>query len=365
LEYHRKAAEKFASGSEVGEVRGFGKGRINTTFLVTFNSPFAKPFILQQINTRVFLDPAKVMANMRTSTRHLEKRLEADPPADGRRWEVPSLLPTRQGGDYWVDPQGGCWRALRYVEGAYCRDVIVNDQEAREVGYALGLFHRLVSDLPTDRLADTLEGFHVTPKYLQHHRKILSVYRGGISPEILHCLQFIRQRERWAHVLENARMRGELRLRTIHGDPKVNNILFDEASARSVSLVDLDTVKPGLIHYDIGDCLRSGCNKTGEHTGDRESTRFDADFCRAILEGYRSAAGDGLSEGDREYFFEAIRLIAFELGLRFLNDYLEGNVYFKVDHPEDNLMRALVQFRLTESIEEQEADLRAIIQDLR
>ena len=134
--------------------------------------------------------------------------------------------------------------------------------------------------------------------------------------------------------------------------------MLDTATGRAVGLVDLDTVKPGLVHYDIGDCLRSGGNPLGEETEDWEMVRFEPELGRAMLHGYLSRARDFLTETDYAYLYDAIRLIAFELGLRFFTDYLAGNVYFKARHPEHNLARALVQFKLTESIESQETAIR-------
>jgi len=243
-------------------------------------------------------------------------------------------------------------------------DTIRGRDHAREVGYALGVFHTLLSDLPAETLADTLEGFHVTPRYLRHYDEVLATCRTGGSPDVQYCRRFVHERRALAPVLENARAEGRLMLRVIHGDPKVNNIMMDRASGHAVSMIDLDTVKPGLVHYDIGDCLRSGCNPLGEETGAWEEVRFDIDCCKAILEGYLQTARKFLTGDDFAYLYESIRLIAFELGLRFFTDYLEGNVYFKVNRPEHNLARALVQFRLTRSIEEQEPAIRALIRDM-
>jgi Ser/Thr protein kinase RdoA (MazF antagonist) len=163
-------------------------------------------------------------------------------------------------------------------------------------------------------------------------------------------------------VLEQAREQGKLSLRPVHGDPKVNNVMIEKTTGRAISLVDLDTVKPGLIHYDIGDCMRSGCNPLGEETEQWEAVCFDPEIGAAILEGYLTQARNFLTEADYEYLYLSIRLLAFELGVRFFTDYLAGNVYFKVKHPQHNLQRALVQFKLTESIEAHEADIRHIIQ---
>jgi Ser/Thr protein kinase RdoA (MazF antagonist) len=172
-------------------------------------------------------------------------------------------------------------------------------------------------------------------------------------------------REDLVPVLEEARKRGELRLRPIHGDPKVNNVLLDSHSGEAIALVDLDTVKPGLVQWDIGDCLRSACNRLGEEAADWEAVQFDPELCEALLSGYLDAARGFLDDADFAYLVPAIQLIAFELGLRFLADHLAGDTYFRTNRPGHNLERALVQFRLTESIEAQRGEIGAIVERLR
>jgi Ser/Thr protein kinase RdoA (MazF antagonist) len=359
------AAEQFNRLGKVIDIGEHGKGNVNDTFLVTLDSEGEKHFILQRINTRVFRQPQLVMRNMRTITEHVCTRLERFPLSAGRRWEVPRVLSAKDGQDRWIDPGGSFWRAISFVEASQSFDAIKDIDHAREVGYALGLFQALISDLPVDRLADTLEGFHITPRYLRHYDEVLERNRPRKSPEVDYCLEFVSRRRAWAHVLEDARAGGRLQLRPIHGDPKVSNVMIDTATRRAVSIVDLDTVKPGLVHYDIGDCLRSCCNPVGEETERWEEVRFEADLCKAILQRYLSLTRDFLTENDYGYLYDSIRLIAFELGLRFLTDYLEGNVYFKARHREHNLARALVQFKLTESIESQERAIRALVQEMR
>jgi Ser/Thr protein kinase RdoA (MazF antagonist) len=272
---------------------------------------------------------------------------------------------TRDGRDHFIDSGGSFWRALSFIDAAETFDTIKDAGHAAEVGSALGRFHSLLSDLSPDRLSDTLPGFHITPGYLAHYDEVLEGRVLRPSPEVNFGVRFIRERRDFAPVLENARTRGRLRLRPMHGDPKVNNVMLDAATGGAVGMVDLDTVKPGLVHYDIGDCLRSGCNPWGEETRDWERVRFEPELGRAILTGYLSLARDFLTADDYAYLYDAIRLLAFELGLRFFTDYLAGNVYFKARHPEHNLVRALVQFKLTESIESQAPALNAIIRDLR
>jgi Ser/Thr protein kinase RdoA (MazF antagonist) len=357
-------ADWFKPGGKILDIRPFGNGNVHDTFLVTTDAREDHRFILQRVNTQVFHRPELVMRNMRVATEHIRGRLRDAHPGAGLRWEVMRVLPARDGRDHCIDSEGSFWRATSFIEGAQSVETIEDTGHAREVGRALGLFQHLVSDLPPELLADTLEGFHVTPLYLQHYDRVLTCTTVGASPEVKHALRFVDERRAWAHVLEDAVARGRLVPRTIHGDPKVNNVMLDTATRRAVSMVDLDTVKPGLVHYDIGDCLRSGCNPLGEETENWEAVRFEPELCRAILEGYLPPAWDFLTENDRQYLFDAIRLIAFELGLRFFTDYLEGDVYFKVKRREHNLARALVQFRLTESIESQEKTIRNTIRDL-
>jgi Ser/Thr protein kinase RdoA (MazF antagonist) len=365
LEHLVVVAEQFTSPGQVLELREYGSGNVNDTFLVTLDSPGEPHFILQRLNLHVFRRPELVMENLRTVSDHVGRRLALAPLRAGRRFEVPRVLLTREGRDHFIDSGGSFWRALSFIEAAETFDTIKDTGQAQEVGYALGKFHTLLSDLSPDSLSDTLPGFHITPGYLAHYDEVLERQGARRSPEVHYGLQFISERRAWAPVLENARSQGKLRLRPIHGDPKVNNVMLDTTTGQAVGMVDLDTVKPGLVHYDIGDCLRSGCNLLGEETEDWEAVRFEPELCRAMLQGYLSLAQDFLAGTDYAYLYDAIRLIAFELGLRFFTDYLAGNVYFKARHPEHNLVRAMVQFKLTESIESQETAIAAIIRDLR
>lgn len=355
----RLVAARFAHDA-VGDLQEFGDGRINDTYLVSAGT---EKFILQKINGAVFPQPELIIENMRTVTEYLRGQIAwANPVFGGRQWQVPLLMKTRDEKDFVVDEQGGFWRALSFIADVETFAVADNAGLAFETGFCLGWFHRLLSGLEPEKLHDTLPGFHNTPGYLRQYERDLAVTRlGGDDQDLQYCHRFVFERMGGAAVLENAREMGLLALRPIHGDPKVDNILFAVGTGKAVGIIDLDTVKPGLIHYDIGDCLRSCCNPAGEDPADTGSVFFDVERCKAALSGYIMAAGDSLQEADYGFIFEAVRLISFELGMRFLSDYLAGNSYFKVMDPRQNLRRAMVQFRLVESIEKNEQEINSII----
>jgi hypothetical protein len=360
----QQVATKFSPHEQVAEVREHGNGNINDTFLVTIEKPKREQFILQRINTRVFTRPHLIIDNLRTYADHVERKFASDSAVPDRRWDVPRIRETNEGAEYHIDELGAFWRALSFVNHSRTYDTAQSMSHAREAGYALGYFQNLVSDLDISTMHDTLEGFHILPAYLHKYDQVMARNpQGGDSPEIRYCHRIIAERRYWATVLEDAKDEGRLSMRIIHGDPKINNIMISDGSGQAVSMIDLDTVKPGLVHYDIGDCLRSSCNPLGEDTLDFENVHFETEMAQAILEGYFSIAQHFLTDDDFVYIFDSIRLLAFETGLRFFQDYLAGNVYFKVKHPEHNLDRALVQFKLMESIEAQENTIRKIIAD--
>lgn len=359
-------AEQFTeSGQVIRDIRSYGSGNINDTYLVTWGIDGTQRFILQCLNRRVFPCPERIMGNMRILTEHIHRRMKQDPPAAGRRWEIPNVLLTGTGKDHWLGADGSFWRALSFIDGARSYPTVRSPQHALEVGYALGRWHRLTNDLDPNRLADTLPGFHVTPAYLRHFDAVLATTKVKPTPEIRYCLGCIEGHRDRANVLENAKARGKLPVRPVHGDPKVDNVMMDPGTGRAVAVVDLDTVKPGLIQHDIGDCLRSACNPPGEETEQRQSVHFDVDLARAVLTGYLEEARRFLTDSDIAYFYDAILLIAFELGLRFFTDHLAGDIYFKVKHRGQNLRRAMVQFQLTTSIKAQETSIHAILRDLK
>lgn len=353
-----EVAARFLPAPHPVEVREFGNGNINKTYLVSAEG--VESFLLQRLNTAVFQQPDLVMGNIRAIAVHLDRRAQAT----DRRWEVPHVRLTTDGADHVRTSDGAFWRALRFIGPSRTVDAIQDPALAREVGQALGTFHALLSDLSADALADTLPGFHIAPGYLAQYDMVAPYADTPLSAEEAWCARFVAEHRDWVPVLEEAREQGLLRVRPIHGDPKVNNILFDEAG-RAIAVVDLDTVKPGLVQYDIGDCLRSSCNPHGEETEHWQDVHFDLALAQSVLEGYLAVARDFFEDADFDYVPASVRLIAFELGLRFFTDHLAGDTYFKVERRGQNLARALVQFKLAESVHESLDELGAIVEALR
>jgi Ser/Thr protein kinase RdoA (MazF antagonist) len=358
-------ANHFNTNGPVLAVQEYGTGNVNDTYLVTLDTANSAPgvadhFILQRINQHVFRQPELIMVNMRLLSEHVHARLQRE--RDQRRWEVPRVFSTREGQHFHRAENGSFWRAMSFIDHSNAYPRIQDTHHANEAGYALGRFQSLISDMPIEQLHDTLVGFHITPRYLQHYDEVVQKgVAASESVDVRHCKAFVEEHRYSAGVLEEAKASGRLPLRPMHGDPKIDNIMIDEVTRRAVSIIDLDTVKPGLVHYDIGDCLRSCCNPLGEETTQLEQVRFEMDLCCEILRGYLSIAASFFTSSDYAYIYDSIRLIAFELGLRFFTDYLEGNVYFKARHAEHNLQRALVQFKLAASVEQHEPEIRQMV----
>jgi len=353
--------DHFDLQSPVESIRPYGNGNVNDTYLVTCEGG-GKHAILQRVNTYVFTSPETVMANMRRATEHLS----ACAVGEEREWKVQQVLSARNGLDYWRREDGTFWRMISFIENTESFDALYSHHQAYEVGYALGAFHEQINRLPGDAFETVLEGFHVSPGYLAAFDRAHAISERAGEDELEYAYAFIATHRHHIERLEKAKAEGILPLRTIHGDPKVNNILFDKTSSQAISVIDLDTIQPGLVHYDIGDCIRSSCNPLGEEPGvEWANTVFDPESFRHVLEGYMERGRLFLSPEECDYIYDAIFLMAFELGLRFLADYLQGDVYYKIHYPTQNKYRALTQFRLAESIEEHRSQIVETIEKMK
>lgn len=353
-----RAAHAFVPDDPGLTAEPYGQGLINDTYIVKTSD--GRRLILQRLNRQAFPQPERVQANLRALLAHLSTR----PQNPDRRLILPSTHSAVDGADHYTDGDGGFWRALDYIDCTRTVTRLENTGQAGEVGFALGRFHALVHDLVPDRLQVTREGFHQTPMYYERFQAAATGIGNKLDDELRFCLDFANARGSIVDTLESARRTGRLPVRIIHGDPKLDNLLFDETGRHVVALIDLDTAQPGLVHYDLGDCLRSACNPAGESPKDAREARFDLDWCRAILKGYLDETRGFLTAEELHLLPVAARLIPFELGLRFLTDHLNGDRYFKVAYRGHNLLRAATQFRLTASIEDNLDKIASLVAEL-
>jgi hypothetical protein len=348
---HGQVVSFFFPQDDIVAIEPLGGGLVNDTWRLSLQA--GKRYILQRLNPSVFADPMAVQGNLLRITKHIHARLPALchlPHQKSREFILFHPVSNQAGEISYQDSKGAVWRILTYLEQTRSLRSISTPAQAEEIGAALGLFHQLLADLPLDALTDPLPGFHNTPCYLEQYDQTLA---GPHNSEAEDCRSFIEQRRKDAFFLENARQQGKLGQQIIHADPKVANFLFSPDKQRVVSLIDLDTVRSGLLLHDIGDCLRSCCNPLGEEVKNPEDILFRRDYFAATVRGYLATAADLLTPEDQHLLVDSAWLISFELGLRFYSDYLTNNCYFKVDHPEQNLFRARIQFTLASSIEQQ------------
>jgi len=350
----RAIAAEFDVSGPIDTLGRLGQGLINDTFRLDTGG---LSYILQRINGAVFPQPEQIMANLLTLSEFLRERGTTEP-------RLPTLILARDGRPFVRDGDGHVWRLMEFITGTRTLSRIAHPDQASEVGRILGGFHGTLSELPTERLGISLPGFHDTPGYLKRFTEI-SDRRLDIplDTDLEEAYSFVAARHTLANVLERARDQGRLPTRITHGDPKLDNILFSADERASVALIDLDTVQPGLVLHDLGDCLRSCCNRHGEGIREAETAEFDLGICARILAGYAEGSGPLLRREEVGLLYEAVRLVPFELGLRFLTDHLEGDRYFRVDEPGRNLLKAQVQFALVRSIERQEREIRAAIEE--
>ncbi len=342
----------------------FGSGLINDTYLCEFNdSGTQRKYILQRINTSVFKHPEQVMHNVEAVATHMAKRLRAEGIADPSAM-TPALVSTRSGQSFLRDDKDAYWRMFHFIESGRVYDIVTDAKHAYEVGRGLGRFQSLVSDLPPDALYDTLPGFHHTPIYLKEYNNAVNADAVARVPGAGTEIEFANERRAMASALTDLMDAGEIPVRVVHNDPKVNNVLIHSVTREAVCMLDLDTVKPGIVHFDFGDCVRSAANPAGEDAKDLASVAIDMALFEAVAGGYLREAGVFLTKKELATLPLSVKVITFELGLRFLADYLRGDTYFKIRYPTHNLHRARVQFRLLTSIESAEGRMVSCIAQL-
>ncbi|WP_320667984.1 phosphotransferase enzyme family protein [Prochlorococcus sp. MIT 1307] len=360
-EYLISIGSSFCPSKQILSVRELPFGNINKTFLVVLKpSSDIESFVIQEINTSVFSDPEIPMYNWNVISLHISKKIrEKKDQTNYKRWDIPTIIPTIDKGKLLLRIDDKYWRAITFIQSSTSLDKISNAKQAKEVGKGLATFHYLIKDFPLKRIKKLDNDLHDITKILSDYDKALNHFRSKriSTPSIFKRFSLLERvvdkHRSGVSILNDAIARGELMKKPIHGDPKITNFMFDNDTKDIISLIDLDTLASGIIHYDIGDCIRSCCNLLGEETKDLANISFDLEFCEALLTGYLSIARKGFSAYDFYYLPYCIKFLPYELAIRFLTDFMNGNIYFKVQYSDQNLYRAEVQLRLVESIHKQ------------
>ena len=344
----RQAAAAFDFGLPTGEAERYGAGHINDTFAV-WAADHSRRWILQRINTDTFTDPAGLMENVTGVTSYLRREILARGGDPDR--EALNVVPTREGKPYYTDCEGGAWRAYLFVEGTVCLQKVENERDFYTAAETFGNFQNQLAGYPAATLHETIARFHDTPNRYANFEKALAADVMGRAREVGPEIAFIRAREADCHVLMDQLAAGVLPLRVTHNDTKLNNVLIDQATGKGICVIDLDTVMPGLSAYDFGDSIRFGANDCAEDEPDQSKVHFSLHLYEVFARGYLAAAGSAMTEAERRSLPWGAKLMTLECGIRFLTDYLEGDHYFKISRPAQNLDRARTQFTLVEGME--------------
>ncbi|MBQ9783541.1 MAG: aminoglycoside phosphotransferase family protein [Clostridia bacterium] len=337
----------------------YGNGHINDTFLVTAE----KRYILQRMNDTVFPHPDEMMENILGITEHIRQKAAQRGEDTGRATLV--VLPTREGTPYFRDSIGSWWRLYEFTEGTVTREAVECAQDFYTCAEAFGRFQQELSDYPAEKLHETIENFHNTPWRFENLRRAVEKDACGRAGEVQAEIDFAMAREEFAGTLDRAYRAGALPLRVTHNDTKLNNILFDATTGLPVCVVDLDTVMPGFSVTDFGDSIRFGANTAAEDETDLSKVSLDLELFRVYAEGFLKGCGGRLTETEIDLLPVGAMMMTFECGMRFLTDYLEGDVYFKIHRPGHNLDRCRNQFALVADMEKKLPAMNAIIEKLK
>ncbi|MFN8652706.1 MAG: aminoglycoside phosphotransferase family protein [Gemmatimonadales bacterium] len=344
------AAILAAWGLEAATVTPAAGGHINRSWLVAPGR-----YLLQRINPIVFPDGWQVLENVAHVSAHLEAAALAEEMDPERR--VLRLRRTEQGEPGVRGEDGACWRLLHFIEGAVGVEQVTSPDQGEFAGAAFGLFQRLVSTYDGPPLVETIPGFHDTRRRLEQLERAAHRDVARRAGEVPNELRFASRRAQYAGVLPPLIASGEVPGRIVHNDAKIANVLFDAATGAPLAVVDLDTVMPGTLLSDVGDLIRSSATTAAEDERDPARVVLWPEVIEQLLAGFLREAGSGLTDAEREHLIFAGILLTYEQGVRFLTDYLEGDRYYRVTRPAQNIERVRAQFRLVECLEEARSTL--------
>ena len=357
---------RFALYGDLESFKSFGKGHINNTFLSTWNQAGTKVrYTHQHINKNVFKEPEKVIENIRAVTHHIyeKARLQKDNPFGASRRTL-TLVPAKDGLFYYKDDEGEYWRTYLFIENASTFELMDNPVLAYKVGCAVGTFQKQLSDYAGPPLHETIPAFHNMKSRYAQLDTAASDDKAGRLDSVRDEFEFLQKNRSRGMILTDGLESGKLKKGITHNDTKLNNVLFDDATGEAICLIDLDTVMPGTVLFDTGDLIRTATNTGAEDERDLSKVGFNADVFRALIDGYTEKAADFLTDYEKSLIAESGRILTQIMAVRFLTDYLNGDVYYKIERPSHNLDRARTQIKLMQSMDNQWALIQNIVHDL-
>ena len=350
-----KIISQFLLPGKLTGIRTLGNGNINDTFLIiTTNEEAFERYVLQRINHEIFPHPESMMENFSRITSHLELKWK-----QGKYgYQVLRLMPSKEGDNFHRDEKGNFWRVCRFVPNGLSLDFPKNKNHAYEAAKAFGAFQANLVDLPGPPLTETISHFHNTRKRFESFLGLVKEDPRNRSRRVVDLIEFAQRRE----CLTEAISVNSFPLRIVHNDTKLNNVLIHEKTGKGICVLDLDTVMTGCVLHDFGDLARTASCSADEDEVDLKKVSFLPTIFEAVVRGYLESTECLLNAKERETLHLAPQVITFELGLRFLSDYLDGDQYFKTKHPNHNLDRARLQFELLRSMENYSDKIRNIVE---
>ncbi|MDD3191644.1 MAG: aminoglycoside phosphotransferase family protein [Bacilli bacterium] len=333
----------------------YGNGHINKTYLVTTTSN--KKYILQQINTTVFKKPKDVMENIEMVTAHIRENQKNNPDVSRSALEIVNTHDEKT----YVKIKDSYWRCYKFIEGAKTYEKITNPFLFYEVGKAVGKFQKQLQDFPIDKLNITIPNFHNTPARFNRFLTVATEDVMDRGLDIFNEIKFICDRQEEMKIIENGMANQSIPIRVTHNDTKLNNVMIDESTNQAICIIDLDTVMPGSVLYDFGDAIRIGASTAAEDEKDLEKVHLDLTLFELFTKGFLEVVRNDLKEEELNNLVLSAKIITLECGMRFLTDYLEGDVYFRTSYPDHNLIRARTQFKLVQEIEENWEQMNQIV----
>lgn len=343
----KELIKQFQVEQDVVSIEPYGSGHINHTYLAKMSE--GKKYILQGINTTIFKNTDELMENIINVTSYLREEITRTG-GDPKR-ETLTVVMTKDGKPYYTDKEGNKWRVYEFIEGAQTFDAVESSEDFYQSAVAFGRFQAQLANFPADTLHETIPNFHNTAKRYQDFEKAVEADVKGRAAEVQEEIAFVRARSKEVSELHDMLAKGELPLRVTHNDTKLNNIMIDSTTHQAICVIDLDTVMPGLSAHDFGDAIRFGANTAAEDEPDVSKVSLSLELFEIYVKGFLEGCGGRLTPNEVKALPMGAKMMTLECGMRFLADYLEGDVYFKISREKHNLDRCRTQFALVADME--------------